>query len=429
MTTKVGLYKDPRNKGRPWVVRWFGEYDPEKGKQQHYSKSFARKRDAEAFQAAKQVELDRGQPRDRPEEITIEEFVAKFLAVKGAVRRAATLEAYAVTLNQLINFAGPKTLLRHISPEVADRFVATRHRIAKDGHGYSLSSKNKHLRHCKAAFQMAVRWGYLLQSPFQHIREERTTARRWHHLKPTEFQTLLSAVDDLRWRSFYLLAYTSGARFGELFNLTWSDINFETGIITIRDRPGTSDMPPFQVKDHEARALLLPRLTIEALIAWQAVAPEHVPYILLTSERWRRVQFKWSLCRAGKPWKKNTKTGRLEWAPWQNRYMVNNLIRDMRVHCRKSGLRLTAPITVHTFRKSFAQNHAENGTPSATLKALMGHASITTTEKHYLQQSDANRKAAARRYEMLLSDLTCVKLAYEGTNEPRAPSPAAGVSP
>jgi len=74
MTTKVGLYKDTRNKGRPWVVRWFGEYDPEKGKQRHYSKSFARKRDAETFQAAKRAELDQGKPRDRAEDITVDEF-------------------------------------------------------------------------------------------------------------------------------------------------------------------------------------------------------------------------------------------------------------------------------------------------------------------------------------------------------------------
>ncbi|MDM8005413.1 MAG: hypothetical protein QUV05_04575 [Phycisphaerae bacterium] len=57
MTTKVGLCYDKRNKGRPWVARWFGEYDTTTGKQRHYSKAFARKRDAEAFRAAKQAEL------------------------------------------------------------------------------------------------------------------------------------------------------------------------------------------------------------------------------------------------------------------------------------------------------------------------------------------------------------------------------------
>lgn len=65
-------------------------------------------------------------------------------------------------------------------------------------------------------------------------------------------------------------------------------------------------------------------------------------------------------------------------------------------------------LTLHTLRKSFAQNHADSGTPLATLKTLMGHASITTTERYDLQRSDENDKAAARRYEMLLSGKTCV---------------------
>lgn len=108
--------------------------------------------------------------------------------------------------------------------------------------------------------------------------------------------------------------------------------------------------------------------------------------------------------------------------------MVNNVVRDMRVHLRRAALRPRAPITVHTFRKSFTQNHADSATPSPPLKYLMGHSSITTT-KHYLQQSDANRPAATRRYEALLSDATCVKLACRGRNEPQTPSTARASSP
>ena len=82
--------------------------------------------------------------------------------------------------------------------------------------------------------------------------------------------------------------------------------------------------------------------------------------------------------------------------------MVNNVLRDMRSHLRKAGITLRAPLTIHALRKSFAQNHANNGTPSVTLKMLMGHASITTTEKYYLQISDDNTLAAVKRYENLL---------------------------
>ena len=79
MTTKVGLYKDKRNMHRPWVVRWFGEYDPEKSKRRHYSQAFSRKRDAETFQAAKQAELNQGGARDKLDDISLAEFIRRFL--------------------------------------------------------------------------------------------------------------------------------------------------------------------------------------------------------------------------------------------------------------------------------------------------------------------------------------------------------------
>ena len=74
MVKKVGIYKERRNKGRPWVVRWYGEFDPEAGKQRRYTKSFKRKVDAEEFAAAQAVDFSKGELRDKPEEMTLEEY-------------------------------------------------------------------------------------------------------------------------------------------------------------------------------------------------------------------------------------------------------------------------------------------------------------------------------------------------------------------
>jgi integrase len=96
--------------------------------------------------------------------------------------------------------------------------------------------------------------------------------------------------------------------------------------------------------------------------------------------------------------------------------MVNNVIRDMRRHVHWAKLELTAPLTVHTLRKSFGQNRANAGTPIHVLQSLMGHASITTTREFYLQAADANDRAALARYESLLKGPgpeTCVRLLYE----------------
>jgi integrase len=402
MTTKVGVYKEKRNKNKPWVVRWFSEYDPAKGKQRHYSKSFARKRDAESFAAAKQAELDQGQPRDRPQEITLGEFTRRFKESHLRNRRSATRYHYSLTLQQLNEFIGEHTLLRDIGPELADRFVSTRQRVAKIGKGYSPWSRNRQLGNAKTVFNAAVRWGYLTKNPFEHIMREKCSPRTWHHLKPEEFRQLLSVVSDLRWRAFYFLAYTTGARFGEMFNLLWTNIDYDSAAVRIHSRSPSKKIPPFSVKDHESRRLLLPAKAVVASTEWEEEVADNVPFVLLTPERWKRVRKKWELCRTGRPWIRDTKNGGLKTGEWENRFMVNNVIRDMRTHVRAAGLELTAPLTVHTLRKSFGQNHADNGTAIHVLQGLIGHADISTTREFYLQKADANEREAMSRYESLL---------------------------
>ncbi len=228
-----------------------------------------------------------------------------------------------------------------------------------------------------------------------------------------------TSLRSTRWRAFYLLAYAIGARFGELFNLTWTDVDFEKGVVTIRDRSTTAEMPPFRITDYEARVLMLPKRTLQTLAAWQAVAPEGVPHILLPAERWAKVSEMWRLCRASKPWKRNPKTGQMESGEWENRYMINNVRRTMRIHIRKAGLQLSGCMTIHTLRKSFGQNHADAGTPIHVLQHLMGHADITTTREFYLTTADANDRDALARYEALLDAQgrkTCVRIAYGPTS-------------
>jgi integrase len=273
--------------------------------------------------------------------------------------------------------------------------------------------------------------GYLPRNPFAVIREVKSLSPCWHHIKPGELSEILKVVADLRWRAFYWLAYTTGARFGELFNLRWTDVDLDKGTIRIESRAGTGEMPPFKVKDFEARTLLIPPQTVEALRSWQTEAAKEVPYVLLTLARWKQVQSRWHLCRTGQPWIKNKKTGRLECGEWENRYMVNNVIRNMRCHARKANLKPTAPLTVHTLRKSFAQNHADAGTPMATLKTLLGHSSIMTTQQFYLQKSSDSEVAAVKRYESLLPKI-CVQFAYgqeKGENKPSSTIPNTAVNP
>ena len=47
MNNKAVTIQHDSRKRDPWLVRWYGEYDPVAGKQRRYSKAFKRKADAE----------------------------------------------------------------------------------------------------------------------------------------------------------------------------------------------------------------------------------------------------------------------------------------------------------------------------------------------------------------------------------------------
>ncbi len=60
-------------------------------------------------------------------------------------------------------------------------------------------------------------------------------------------------------------------------------------------------------------------------------------------------------------------------------------------------------ITLYAFRHSFAQRHADNGTPIDVLAAMMGHKTIDTTRGYYKVNKARMRKAVATVSEMQLN--------------------------
>ena len=408
MTVRVGLYQRP-GKPKPWVIRWYGEYDPETGKQRRYSKAYKLKLEAEEFQAEKQAELNRGGRRDKPMEISLGVFCDKFVETRLRNHSHSDQQCYGNTIRQLKEFFDAGVLLRKLDRQQAEAFISSRVRIAGRAKGQPLSgwSRAQHLKHCRALWGRAVKWGYVKENIFDSVQTPTKTTRSWHYLKPKEFRKLLAVAPDARWRAIYWALYGCGLRFGEAFNLTWADIDFDRGRVHIRNRPGTPELPPFTVKADgrggasKERSVVMPKPVVDALTAWQTEAPEGVPFVFLTAQRFETVKLNWKRCQQGMP-----RVGATAPRPWQNRDMANNMLRDIKRQVRRAGIELTASMTVHTFRKSFGQNHADSGTPIHVLQQLMGHSSITTTREFYLHVDDANAQAATDRYERLLDTET-----------------------
>ena len=159
MITKIGVYRDPRKK-RPWVVRWYGDYDPTTGKQKRYSKSFVLKRDAEAFQLQKGGEFSSGQRRDKSEKLTLKSFCRQWFKTRKPQLRIATLKGYRGTIDRLYSYFGKDRLISEITPQMAAGFIADLKRLQKGKESKPLSNwtRKRILRECKIVFGAAVRW-------------------------------------------------------------------------------------------------------------------------------------------------------------------------------------------------------------------------------------------------------------------------------
>lgn len=319
------------------------------------------------------------------------------------------------TITRLKDFFGEDRLLSDIGPKEAAVFVSKQTCMVPGNEGKELSewSRERFKRHGRTIFGTAVEWQLIHLNPFENLRFKRPATRRWHRVTVPEYKKLLEVAPTLRWKIFYALAYTSGARFSELFSLSWNDIDFEKCRVIVSNRQGSTAMPPFRVKDHESRQIPLPTHTIDLLTQWQAKAPEGVPYILLTKDRYERIRAKWQQLAK-------------ERKPWRNRYMVNNVLRDFKKHCKRAGIKPTGKLTIHTLRKSCGQNWADH-LPMNVVKELMGHSSIATTQEFYTQVDRDHELKAARVIQQLLetqdipenSEEICAEFAPKQILEPK----------
>ncbi len=89
----------------------------------------------------------------------------------------------------------------------------------------------------------------------------------------------------MRRKALYALVYTAGLRLGEAILLTWNDVDFDTGEVMIENRHATPTIPPFHIKDYEARRVPIPKHTLDILTDLNSEASEGVPLVLLDEQR------------------------------------------------------------------------------------------------------------------------------------------------
>jgi integrase len=115
---------------------------------------------------------------------------------------------------------------------------------------------NRGLAVLSRVFSLAREYGYINTNPVSRVRKLREDNLRIRYLTEEEQSRLLDALTGSReWlRPVVVLALNTGMRLGEIASLTWSQVDFERGVITVRrTKTGRDRFVPI---NDEARDLL-----------------------------------------------------------------------------------------------------------------------------------------------------------------------------
>lgn len=197
---------------------------------------------AEAAETERQLSAEVKSPAPTADDrLTVAEFAQQYLKYKSTEVRPTTLYTTQNRLDtHILPFFGPLRM-RSVTPRHVADWVAALH-----DSGCAPSSISSYYVAAKTMFARAVELHVLASSPFGRLRLQRDAAPSSpkHHLQyytPEQFQLFYAAamsaaasLQDWHYVVFFVLAFYTGMRRGEILALRWTDIDFPAHLIRIR---------------------------------------------------------------------------------------------------------------------------------------------------------------------------------------------------
>jgi integrase/recombinase XerC len=261
-----------------------------------------------------------------------------------------TLRAYQRDLERFLTFLAGDYLGREpetVEPRDADGLAVRSYLAGLARAEVGARSRARALSALRGFFRYAVREGDRPDDPTAGVPAPKQPHHLPRHLRPGEIEKLIEAADGdeplaRRDRALLELLYASGLRVGELVGLDWGDIDLEGRVLRVLGKGGRERMVPFG------------RPAEAALRRWL--------------ENWAEVR---GTGDASEPVFLNHRGGRLT-----DRSVRRILDRYV------DQAALAAGVHPHTLRHTFATHLLEGGADLRAIQELLGHSSLSTTQKY-----------------------------------------------
>jgi integrase len=354
----------------------------DQGKRKRIFKSgFRLESDAETEMTRLMQELNSG-TLTRPDPRTLAEFFDQWLA-EYATRKVApkTLERYRDLAGHVTRALGTVQLTKVTTLQLQRVYNSLLDSGKKDGSGLSVKSVRHVHGMIHVAFETALKWGLLKINPAHACDLPPVPQREARAMDHAETSRFMETCGEHWLRDLFATAVSTGARRGELLALAWSDIDLDSGLMTIRKSLEETRMG-LRIKETKGRKIRRMNLPIATQQLLQRLKDRQ-------QEARRMFGFDYRLdldlvfCHSD-----------------GNFIRPSTVTKAARRIAKKAGL---VGVSLHTMRHSHGSQLLSLGVPLPTVSKRLGHANVHVTATIYSHALPQDEIAAAEIWNDAMS--------------------------